>query len=237
MGAAKLDVISWGRERVRTSPWRGQDRVACLSPLPNAPLPSAPFVRRCTSQLRAQGFDRVLTTALAPAEQAGFLAAGFEVEERLHLLAHDLRRVPPAVPARLRRARADDRPAVLALDGVAFPAFWRIDEAGLREALAATSAARFRVSGEPPHLQAYAVTGRSGRRGFLQRLAVHPAAQRRGLGRALVVDALHWLHRWRVDRAVVNTQLSNEAAVALYESVGFRREPGGLCVLSLELGQ
>jgi ribosomal protein S18 acetylase RimI-like enzyme len=78
----------------------------------------------------------------------------------------------------------------------------------------------------------YAITGRAGGHGFLQRLAVHPAWQRRGVGRALVLDGLTWLQRRGVERVVVNTQLENRKALALYESLGFRREPRGLSVLS-----
>lgn len=209
--------------------------MACISPLPDAPIPSVAFVRRCTHQLAGDGFSRVVTTALSASEQAGFLVAGFAVEERLHLLSHDLRHLPKAPDARLRRVHHRDRAAVLAVDRSAFPPFWRIDEQGLSEALGATARARLRGAETAARLAGYAVTGRSGRRGFLQRLAVDPSVQRQGLGRALVVDALHWLQRWRVEQAVVNTQLGNEAALALYESLGFRREPGGLCVLSLEL--
>jgi ribosomal protein S18 acetylase RimI-like enzyme len=78
----------------------------------------------------------------------------------------------------------------------------------------------------------YAITGRAGGHGFLQRLAVHPTWQRRGVGRALVIDGLAWLERRGVERVVVNTQLENRKALALYEGLGFRREPRCLSVLS-----
>ncbi|MGH9178029.1 MAG: GNAT family N-acetyltransferase [Acidimicrobiales bacterium] len=230
-----VDVIRWGRERVRTGPWRGDRQIAYLSPLPDAPLPSVLFVRRCLDQLAARGFQRVITSALSPAEQAGFLGAGFEVHERLHLLEHDLRHIPRVDTSALRRAGPDDHPAVLAVDGRAFPPFWRIDEQSLSEALSATPTSRYRVAVLDGATVGYAVTGRAGRRGFLQRLAVDPGLQRRGLGRALAVDALRWLRRWRVDQAVVNTQMGNEGALALYENLGFRRESTGLSVLSAAL--
>lgn len=230
-----MDVIRWGRERVRTGPWRGDREVAYLSPLPDAPLPSVVFVRRCLDQLAARGFQRVITSALSPAEQAAFLGAGFEIHERLHLLEHDLCSVPRVDLSGLRRAGADDHPVVLAIDGRAFPAFWRIDEVSLAEALGATPNSRFRVASRAGVVVGYAVTGRAGRRGFLQRLAVDPVQQRHGVGRALAVDALRWLRRWRAERAVVNTQMGNEAALALYESLGFRREAAGLSVLSAAL--
>lgn len=235
MNAASVDVIRWGRERVRTGPWRGDGDVAYLSPLPDAPAPSVVFLRRCLDQLADRGFQRVITSALSPAEEAGFLGAGFEVQERLHLLEHDLRRVPRVATAGLRRATPGDHAAVLVVDGRAFPSFWRIDELSLGEAIAATPNTRFRVAVSAGVVVGYAITGRAARRGFLQRLAVDPAHQRRGVGRALAVDALRWLRRWRAEQAVVNTQIGNEAALALYERLGFRREAAGLSVLSADL--
>src|SRR5438876_7431249 len=117
------NVIRIGREQVRTGPWRGDHRVAYLAPTAQQPAPSAEFIRRCLEMLAQRGFSRVVTGALSPLEQTGFLAAGFQVEERLHLLGHDLREIPepPAATAPMRRARRADRPAVLAVDHAAFP--------------------------------------------------------------------------------------------------------------------
>jgi ribosomal protein S18 acetylase RimI-like enzyme len=235
MISAGTDVIGWGGERARAGPWQGDRRVAYLMPLPTGPTPSVGFVRWALDELAGRGFSRVVTNALPAAEQGAFLGAGFEVHEQLHLLGHDLCHIPPARPVEHRRARAPDRAAVLDVDGRAFPVFWRLDERGLGEALAATPRTRFRVAPHGGAVVAYALTGRAGRRGFVQRLAVHPQHRRQGLARALVVDALLWLRRRRAARAVVNTPARNVAALALYESLGFRREPSGLCVLAAAL--
>ncbi|MET0738955.1 MAG: GNAT family N-acetyltransferase, partial [Acidimicrobiales bacterium] len=77
----------------------------------------------------------------------------------------------------------------------------------------------------------YAVAGRAASRGYIQRVAVHPDHDGHGLGRELVTDALHWLHRRGARRAVVNTQEGNVTALHLYEALGFRPEPVGLDVL------
>ena len=82
---------------------------------------------------------------------------------------------------------------------------------------------------------AYSIWGRAGARGYLQRLAVDPTHRRAGHGTALVVDGLRWLARRRADTAVVNTQVGNDTALSLYESLGFRRQPGGLVVLRTAL--
>lgn len=229
------EVIRWGRERVRVGNWRGMPDVACVTPLAGAPPPSAALVERCVHDLARRGFARVMTAALAPAEQPGFFAAGFEIEEHLHVLAHDLRRVPQADTSELRRARPADLAGVLEVDGRAFVPFWHLDGEGLADALSATAKSRFRVFTAADRVVAYAITGRAARRGYLQRLAVDPDHQRQGVGRALVVDALRWLRRWHAEDAVVNTQLDNAAALALYEGLGFRRQPSRLAVLSRPL--
>jgi len=224
-------VVEWGAERARIATWRGDPRLAYLAPVPESPPPSSDFLRRCVERLSTQGFESVVTPALSPAEQRPFLAAGFEPHERLHLLAHDLLELPARRPGATRRARRRDRRSVLAIDSAAFAPFWRLDRSGLSEALRAVPTTRFRVTRRRGLPVGYAISGRAGRQGYLQRLAVDPSHQGGGWGRALVADALHWMHRRGVARAVVNTQLGNEAALALYGKLGFRLQPSGLAVL------
>jgi ribosomal protein S18 acetylase RimI-like enzyme len=231
-------ILRWGSERARAANWRGDREVALLSPLPDAPPPSVEFLRRCMEMLAARGFRRVVTGALSPSEQAGFLAAGFGVEQRLHLLAINLSADLPSVPPGLALGRVSRRrrPDVLEVDRSAFPGFWQFDDAGLRDALRATPSVRFRAAFDPAgRIVGYGICGRSGRRGFVQRLAVDPGAQRSGTGRRLLLDGLTWMRRHRVDRAIVNTQVGNEAALALYRQTGFSEEPTGLSVLSAGL--
>ncbi|MCU1461946.1 MAG: acetyltransferase [Acidimicrobiales bacterium] len=234
--ASRISVIEWGRERAKAGPWRGDDRTAYLAPVPDAPTPSAVFLRRCLGTLADRGFTTVITAALAPPEQRPFLTVGFEEHERLHLLARELVDLPEPPPAAMRRGHRGDRPRVLDVDGAAFRPFWRLDDAGLDEAIAATPSARFRVgTDDQREVIGYAVSGRAGRHGYLQRLAVHPDSQGSGLGRALVIDGLRWMERRGAARAVVNTQLDNDAALALYRSLGFRVQPAGLAVLRRQL--
>jgi ribosomal protein S18 acetylase RimI-like enzyme len=238
VSAPSLDVIRWGRERARTGPWRGDRLVAHLVPMPEAPPLSAGFVRRALDVLAEQGYRQVVTSALGEGEAEGFVAAGFDVGQRLHLLVHGLDELPPmpAVPARLRRAWPFDRATVLEVDNLAFAPFWRLDDRGLDDALGATPRARFRVAVAGSRPVGYAIIGAAGRRGFVQRLAVHPNFQGRALGRALLIDGLRWLQDRSATAAVVNTQFGNDAALALYEATGFRRQPHGLAVLTIGIG-
>lgn len=237
MTVAPVSVIRLGREKARTSPWRGDGATALLSPAPEAPLLSGPFVQHCLETLARQGFVRVVTAALSPLEQAGFLAAGFGVEEDLRLLGLDLSSADLSVPdgPRLRRVSRRRRASVLTVDRAAFADFWRFDERALADALAATPRVRFRAAGGRSAVTAYAVSGRAGRRGYVQRLAVHPDQQGAGLGRRLLLDGLQWMAAEGVGRAYVNTQTTNTRALALYQAVGFEDEPIGLSVLSTGL--
>jgi ribosomal-protein-alanine N-acetyltransferase len=233
-----MDVIRWGEERARTGRWRGEEGVALLTPEPDAPLPSAEFLRRCLDTLAARGYRRVVTGALSPREQAAFLAAGFHVQEQLHLLGKDLARDLPPIPVGypLRRVGRRHRDEILAVDQAAFPFFWQFDSGGLDDALRATPAVHFRAAVDRDGAVAgYAICGQAGPRGYVQRLAVDPHRRRAGTGRRLLLDGLTWMRRKGVTRALVNTQVGNQAALTLYLQVGFEEQPVGLSVLSAGL--
>jgi len=58
--------------------------------------------------------------------------------------------------------------------------------------------------------------------GILHWVAVHPAHRRRRLGRAVVLDALRWMHQTGRRAAVLTTEVHRVAAVRLYLSLGFK---------------
>jgi GNAT superfamily N-acetyltransferase len=204
-----------------------------VTPLSPRGAVSTDTVDACLRQLQNRGYQSAITSALSLAEQQPFLDTGFTVARTLHLLACDLDSVGPPGRGPLRRGRRSDRDATLAIDHAAFKEFWRLDRRGLDDALSATPASRYRVS--KPQLVGYAVSGRAGPMGYLQRLAVHPDQQAAGLGRQLATDALWWMKRKGARRALVNTQPENTAALALYESLGFNCQPHGLAVLERQL--
>ena len=195
-----------------------------------------PDVVQCLRAIEYRGAEQAFTAAMSPRDGQPFVQAGFELYECLHLLSLRLdgpvqstskRRTSPGRPWHLRR--------VLDIDQQAFDPFWRFDERTLKEARQATPVSRYRVArlddrtGGP--LVGYAVTGRAGPRGYLQRLAVDPAVAGRGFGTLLVDDALSWLAARGVHTVMVNTQETNARALDLYRRIGFVSEPEGLVVL------
>ncbi len=229
-----------GGDRFRIGAWHADPTIAHLSVPAERPRARPDNVQRALESLVADGYVDVITSALHLDEAGVYLAQGFCEFDRLKVLAHDLVDLEPTRPApdprfHLHRARRRDRPAALEVDALAFPPFWQLDESGLLDALHATPRHRFRLATVGDTVVGYAVTGRAGVQGFLQRLAVRPALGGRGLGSSLVVDALHWAARRRVARLLVNTQEDNHRALDLYHRLGFELTPTDLVVLRRSL--
>ncbi|MFQ5558262.1 MAG: GNAT family N-acetyltransferase [Acidimicrobiales bacterium] len=212
--------------------------TAYLVPITAAATLRSEVLEQVRRRLAALGYAAVYTAAVGRAERDRLVTDGFEVVEELHLLRHDLHdpveRPRRSRSTRVRRGRRRDHADVLLLDAGAFGPFWRLDVDGLHEALAATPVSRLRIVRDDG-FAGYAITGKSGAHGYLQRLAVSPRAQSRGVGRALLADTLRWLRQRHATSVLVNTQLDNERALALYESSGFRRQDERLAVLHREL--
>ena len=191
-------------------------------------------VERVKSQL-ANTQGPIVTTALAPAEQQPFLDCGFQPRESLYLLRHDLGNIGPTTGwAKIRSARRNDLHKVLEIDRSGFDDFWVFDRQALTAARKATPDHRYVVATHQREIVGYAVTGRGGTTGFLQRLGVSSHHRRRGIGTQLVRDSLHWARGGGAHTMLVNTQEINAGARDLYEATGFVLDEQRLTVLKWE---
>ena len=77
----------------------------------------------------------------------------------------------------------------------------------------------------------FAIVGAELGASYLQRVAVDPDAQGRGLGRSLVREAQRWAGGHGAHSMLLNTQPENHRAAALYRAEGFRLLPDRLEVL------
>lgn len=69
------------------------------------------------------------------------------------------------------------------------------------------------------------MVGHDGHRGWLYYLAVDPARQRRGVGRALVAAAEDWLATRGVPKVHLMVRESNAAVAAFYRRLGYDPMP------------
>jgi ribosomal protein S18 acetylase RimI-like enzyme len=150
-------------------------------------------------------------------EKAGFVESGTVVFLEWH------RRLPshPSPAVRLRAMRQQDLRAVAGVDHAAFDPVWQLSEGLLGHALAQSEVAT--VALDEQKVVGYQISTSSALGAHIARLAVVPGSQRRGIGLALVADAVHQLHRRGHERVSVNTQQANAPSLALYSSMGFRR--------------
>lgn len=213
---------------------------AVLMPQPGSHTLTGPFIASATGvarQLYGRNI-RVASPALTPDECLAFTDAGFQTRTSLHLLVADLRTTAPlasvkTVPAmvQLTTFRPRHEAAVLATDLAAFGAGHEMDALELASAFRATPSSRLRVARVNGDVVGFVLFGRADRRGYLQRLAVHPSAQGQGVGRHLILDGFGWCRLRRVQRVVVNTEHGNKSALHLYTSLGFELSPMELCIM------
>ncbi len=226
-------MIFVGRDRVQVGPWKESSSVANLIPFPARDYLSVDAVERTIDEAVDLGFTSAYTAALNPKQAQPFFDAGFNLFEELHLLRRVLTGEIAVDRGTTRRARRNDWDEVLTLDQLAFQDFWQFDRTALADAIRATPRHRFQVVRSAP-IHGYHVTGLAGMNSYIQRVAVHPDAQRKGYGTALVNDSLRWAWRNGATLSHVNTQITNDRAVALYERCGFSFAPHRLLVLHLD---
>jgi GNAT superfamily N-acetyltransferase len=193
-------------------------------------LPEAPILQTWVDTLSRWGYDSVRTSPLAPVAATALSAVGFNTSQKLTLLertesdpiivARPLQSVRPRFPF-LRMPATSMVEAILEIDRAAFGQDWMMDEQTFREALHATHRARIFVSHATGRISGFVIAGITDSYGFIQRLAVHPDFQRRGDASSLVQNSLAWIHSHGCRSTVVNTEVSNAAALSIYKHHGF----------------
>lgn len=206
----------------RLRAWPGDPNVAHLI-TEHTVEPSTTQFERALELATARGARAVRTSALFPTAALNATRAGFGTIDTLALLRLDLDEHPPpaTVRHRCRPLRRWQYGTAADLDRLAFGSTWGNTATSIAEIVTATPSNRSRWVRADHSPAGFAITGRSGSNGYLQRVGVHPERRRRGIARALVGDALNWLHASAVESVLVNTGVGNHAALDLYESFGF----------------
>lgn len=185
------------------------------------------FISECVEAVCDLGPNGVLSPPLPRSAQKTWIDAHFEPHADLALFRRTLDHIPP--PGHLvRTGDESDLDEALRIDTAAFEDFWQFDRRAILEALSATPRSIIHVVGaDESRLAGFSVTGVGSTIAYLQRVAVDPAWQGRGIGRSLIRTAARWAKKEGAHALMLNTQVDNEGAIGLYESEGFEqlREP------------
>ncbi len=252
------ELIWSGSVTVRIRPWPHQPTCGFLliaaAPGQEVVLPESAVIDGWLHTLAASGYTHVRTSALTLAAASQLLESGFSVAQDLALLQRhnraatsgsrpqthtiDLRTVRVfsgrLVPSSLGRADSV-LTRLLDIDHTAFTQQWRLDRTMLTEALSSTHRCRIFVATSHRQATGFILVGASAQQGYIQRLAVVPAAQRTGTASRLLTKALAWIDSQGCDTSIVNTDSHNTAALELYRTYGFVPLEHGLTVVERKL--
>jgi len=135
---------------------------------------------------------------------------------------------------RVRKMMESDLPPVERTDAASFDPLWQNPLGTLQRAF---SQSLFATVAEDTQgiIVGYQITTGGGQRAHLARLAVHPAVQGRGVGKALLSDLFRMLAQQGPSRLTVNTQNDNLTSLNLYRKMGFVRTGEHYPVYTLEV--
>jgi len=187
--------------------------------------------------LKARGAKKAAGLRLDGWMEKLYLSAGFQYVLDVVVLSRSRRPPAPAAlpgPARIRRAQAQDYPAIASTDLAAFAPPWQLSPGVLHAALA--QADYLTVVEADGEIAGYQLTTPSQEGAHLARLAIAPRWQGRGLGRALVADLTAYYDRRGARAITVNTQNTNAASLAVYQSAGFELSGARFPMFQLAVG-
>ncbi|HLH60469.1 MAG TPA: GNAT family N-acetyltransferase [Ktedonobacteraceae bacterium] len=122
---------------------------------------------------------------------------------------------------KLRPARVEDIPALMAIEDACFEDFWRYDAISFADIIATHP--YFVVAELDGKIIGYQFNALEGEFGYLVRIAVHPSLNGQGIGARLMAEAIRFFKQAKVTRIMLNTQDDNTHAHRLYEWFGFVR--------------
>jgi ribosomal protein S18 acetylase RimI-like enzyme len=191
------------------------------------------LVDRLMQVVRDQGMARLLSPLVAEEVAPAYHAAGMRMFEEIVVLRRVRGRQrprPASLPAgvHIRPPLPADLGALLGVDSACFDDFWRYDTDRLARHFVED---RLMVAEEDGAVIGYTLATVIGDSATLGRLAVVPDARGRGVGAALLAEALGYLERTGAATVSLCTQRDNAVSRALYAAAGLRELPGKLCFL------
>ncbi|MGE5464099.1 MAG: N-acetyltransferase family protein, partial [Syntrophothermus sp.] len=206
----EVDGIAWVRLFLYTGRWSPEDAWSRIWPTARETIGRA-------------GGATVAAIVMQPWFQKVLEENNFENRQQIVMLEWRYRpwTSSKADGVRIRRMTEADIPAIETTDHAAFTPLWHNSLDTLQRAFSQSLYAT--VAETERGVIGYQLTTGHGQRAHLARLAVHPAMQGQGVGRALLSDLYAYLMRIGTIRLSVNTQSDNNVSLSLYKSMGFNR--------------
>ena len=240
----RIRVTSKGEAAV-LAPWRAHLGIMAVRGLwcsgSRVPL----LIEDLRAVARQQGFERIFSPLIPKEHAAPYARSGLQPAQEI--VVYRLNRMPwrsgkagpasasaPApTPAptptptdiRLTVGTLADLPAVRAVDAQAFDDFWRYDDLMLVRYMAKD---RVGLAYRAGQIVGYTLSTLQGSDVTLGRLAVLPAQQGRGIGGALLAEAIAAAARSGAKSVTLCTQVDNKASRRVYVDAGFKESPGHL---------
>jgi ribosomal protein S18 acetylase RimI-like enzyme len=218
----EVEGIAWVRLFVYTARWSPDNAWALLWPT-------------AKEEIARAGGATVAAIAMQPWFQQVLAASGFENRQQIVMLEWQYQpwTSREANSIRIRQMTEVDLPEVVKTDNASFDPLWHNSLETLQRAFSQSLLAT--VAESANGIVGYQLATGHGQRAHLARLAVHPAIQGRGAGRALLSDLFGKLTNTGVTHLSVNTQSDNNASLSLYKKMGFHRTGEEYPVYALEV--
>lgn len=211
-------------------PWRHRTEIATILELA-ATAGAIDLINAFTEASAAEGIQLIVASEQAERRKREFYA-GAALDPAEDIVVYELARVRAAAP-QLRGLRfeqfdpdhIEQFDGLLDLDHQSFPWLWWNSSDEFLDYAGAPGVQIDVGRDESGAIVAYTGTTRFRTWGHLDRIAVAPQLQGRGLGKAALEWAVMSLARSGAKRVGLSTQARNLRSRQLYESYGFRRSP------------
>ena len=211
-------------------PWRHRSEIATILELA-ATAGAIDLIHAFTEACANEGIQLVVASEQAERRKREFYV-GASLDPIEEIIVYELAKVRPA-PPRLNGLRfepfdpdiEEQFDGLLELDHQSFPWLWWNSADEFLEYASAPGVKIDVGRDESGRVVAYTGTTRFRTWGHLDRIAVAPDLQGRGLGKAALDWAVMTLARSGAKRVGLSTQARNMRSRQLYDSYGFRRSP------------
>lgn len=219
-------TAGWSRARAR--PWN----QAIPDPMVRIDRGGREFLSAVVDHLYGLGAGSVFSPALFPGSTRLWRRTGFDDYATLDVMERPLLGEPSGrAGIEVRSESRPDWDQILDVDREAFEGFWLMSRNGLVEAHDTNKTAVVLTARSDDRLTGYAIVGSQWGTAYLHRIAVRPADSGRGVGSALLDEAIRWATRTGARSMVLNVRPENARAKQVYQRAGFTDTGTALRVL------